>query len=420
MKILLILIAWAASVEMYGQQVDSLATYIEAAIRNNPSVMAQYEAYRAKVMDACGEGQLSDPELSVGIFPKAMNHVNAKQLATFSVMQMFPWFGTLKAGRQVMEHEAEAQYQQFRENGIALAFDVQRQWYQMLALQEQIKSILAKEQLLKDIAQVQLYGYKSPSAASGKMSDQLRLEAEGARLQQQRESLTDRLTLMTQQFNLTMHRSPDAPVALSDTLLRREMPVVAWGEIENASPALQRLTAEGKKQEAREAKINGMGKPMIGVGLEYMLNGKVDHPMMADMNGNDMLMPMVKVSLPIYRRRTNAGKRSAQMMKASAALAYQGKQDELRAEWLSIAQRAADEERKLKLYDHEEELLNRTLKLMTSEYANGQTSLTDILQTTREQIDYALKRAEAYAAYNTLVAEYEKLASRYDFAVRTN
>ena len=39
-------------------------------------------------------------------------------------MQMFPWFGTLKAGRQIMEQKAEAAYQEFRENGIALAYDV--------------------------------------------------------------------------------------------------------------------------------------------------------------------------------------------------------------------------------------------------------------------------------------------------------
>ncbi len=55
---------------------------------------------------------------------------------------------------------------------------------------------------------------------------------------------------------------------------------------------------------------------------------------------------------------------------------------------------------------------------MVAEYANGTTSLTDILQTSRENIDYSLKKFEALARYNTIVAEYEKLASLHDYAAK--
>ena len=55
---------------------------------------------------------------------------------------------------------------------------------------------------------------------------------------------------------------------------------------------------------------------------------------------------------------------------------------------------------------------------MQREYVSATTTLTDILSTTREQIDYALKKAEARAQYNTLVAEYEKMISGHDFAER--
>lgn len=402
-------------------EADSLATYIVAAIRNNPAVMGAYRAYEAQVMGACGEGQLSDPTVNVGVYPSPMQHVNVKQLATVSVMQMFPWFGTLKAGRQMMEYKAEAAYQKFREDGIALAFDVQRQWYAMLATQEKVKSVRAKLRLLKDIEQVALYQYKSPTMArGGKMSDQLRLQAEEARLEEQVASLEDELRLQRQQFNLVMHRDADSPLVVPDTLVMREMPVVSWAEVERNSPRLNRLLADGKAFEAQGEKAKGMGRPMVGVGLQYMLNGKVDMPMMADMNGNDMLMPMFSVTLPIYRRRVNAARKSAALMRQSTEYGYQSAQDALRADYLAIERRAADEQRKLALYDKEVGILDNTLRLMATEYANGTTSLTDILQTTREQIDYALRQAEARARYNTVVAEYEKLASRHDYAERSN
>ena len=45
------------------------------------------------------------------------------------------------------------------------------------------------------------------------------------------------------------------------------------------------------------------------------------------------------------------------------------------------------------------------------QYATGTTTLSDILQTEREQLNYAFSHAEARAQYNMIVAEFEKLAS---------
>lgn len=404
-----------------AQSADSLNTYIEAAIRNNPAVIGQYRAYQAQVMAAHGEGQLGDPTFSVGVSTKPMDNVNTKEIATFSIMQMFPWFGTLKAGRQMAEHKAEATYQKFREDGIALAFDVQRQWYTILATQEKVRRLGENLKVLEDIEKVALYKYKSPSMGmTARMSDQLRLQSEEAAVKEQISSMQALLALQKQQLNIVMNREPESPLVIPDTIVLRQMPVVSWDDVERLDPMLQKFVAEGKAAEAQDRKAKGMGLPMIGLGVEYMLNGKVKMPMMESMNGMDMVMPMVTVSLPIYRRKTNAARKAATMMKESTVLGYQGRQDALRSQYLSISQRAEDEQRKIALYDEQTEILNNTLRLMATEYANGTSSLTDILQTTRQQIDYALKKAEAVARYNTIVAEYEKLASRHDFAVRSD
>ena len=89
--------------------------------------------------------------------------------------------------------------------------------------------------------------------------------------------------------------------------------------------------------------------PMIGVGLQYMLNGKVDMPMMPNMNGKDMVMPMVSVTIPIYRKKITSAIHSAQLMERSAAYNYQSQLDALQSTYLSIEQRADDIKRKLKL-----------------------------------------------------------------------
>lgn len=398
---------------------DSLSIYIATAIRNNPSVISEYNAYKAQVAGACGAGTLGDPTLQVGVFPKAMQHVNGKQIATFTVMQMFPWFGTLKAGRESMEYRAESAYQKFRADGIALAYDVQKQWYAILSTQEKIKAVKGKLDLLSDIVKLTTLTYSTQNAGrNSKMSDQLRLEAERHNLEEQAASLADQLRLQRQQLNLVMHRDADTPLSMPDTIALREMPEVSLQDIEANDPLLQKATADGKAYDAQERLASSKGKPTISVGLEYMLNGKVDMPVMPSMNGNDMLMPMVTVSLPIYRKKINMERQAAKYNKVSTEYSYQSRQDNIRSEYLSICQRAADVKRKVELYDKEVDLLDRTLSLMATEYSAGTTTLTDILETNRQYIDYALKKAEAYANYNTLVAECEKLASRYDCAQR--
>ena len=392
---------------------DSLAVYIAEAIRNNPGLKSEYQAYQAQMANAQGAGVLSDPQLSVSLFPQAMHHVNGKQLATITIMQMFPWFGTLKAGREQMEYKAQEAYQKFREKSLSTAFNVEKQWYSILATQEKVKAVKQKRALLNDIKKVAIYLYKNYTAGRDtKMSDQLRLDAEEERLKEQTESLETQLTLQKQQFNITMHRQPNAALSLPDSIPLRQMPTFNWTEIERNNPKLAQYSAIQKAFKSQEEQTRAKGMPMIGVGLQYMLNGKVDMPMMPNMNGKDMVMPMVSVTIPIYRKKITSAIHSAQLMERSAAYNYQSQLDALQSTYLSIEQRADDIKRKLKLYESEVSLLNRTLELMQKEYATGATSLTDILQTTRESIDYDLLKAEANAQYNTITAEAIQLLAR--------
>ena len=392
---------------------DSLAVYIAEAIRNNPGLKSEYQAYQAQMANAQGAGVLSDPQLSVGLFPQAMHHVNGKQLATITIMQMFPWFGTLKAGREQMEYKAQEAYQRFREKSLSTAFNVEKQWYSILATQEKVKAVKQKRALLNDIKKVAIYLYKNYTAGRDtKMSDQLRLDAEEERLKEQTESLETQLILQKQQFNITLHRQPNAALSLPDSIPLRQMPTFNWTEIERNNPKLAQYSAIQKAFKSQEEQTRAKGMPMIAMGLQYMLNGKVDMPMMPNMNGKDMVMPMVSVTIPIYRKKITSAIHSAQLMERSAAYNYQSQLDALQSTYLSIEQRADDIKRKLKLYESEVSLLNRTLELMQKEYATGATSLTDILQTTRESIDYDLLKAEANAQYNTITAEAIQLIAR--------
>ena len=81
------------------------------------------------------------------------------------------------------------------------------------------------------------------------------------------------------------------------------------------NPMLGMLNYEKQSFEARKKMVSRMGFPMVGIGLNYSLINKTEIPMGdPEMNGKDMLMPMVAVTLPIYRKKYNAMKNEAELL----------------------------------------------------------------------------------------------------------
>ena len=77
-----------------------------------------------------------------------MEQLSGKQVADFTLMQMFPWFGTRKAARNEATEMARMAYEQFRETRNNLFYEVKSQWYQLNNLNEQYKNTAANLELL--------------------------------------------------------------------------------------------------------------------------------------------------------------------------------------------------------------------------------------------------------------------------------
>ena len=93
--------------------VDSLSHYLEQAARSNPQVNADFMLYKASLEKIPQAGAFADPELEIGFFVKPMETLMGKQIADFTLMQMFPWFGTRKAARSEASEMARMAYEQF-------------------------------------------------------------------------------------------------------------------------------------------------------------------------------------------------------------------------------------------------------------------------------------------------------------------
>jgi len=473
---------------------DSLAVYVEQAAKNNPKVRADFAAYQASLQRIAPAGSLPDPELGFSFYLKSMELVNGKQIGTLNLMQMFPWFGTLKAAKAEMSWMANASYEKFRVSSLDVIYNVQAQWYQLNSIQAKLTNIRENIKLLKSLEEIALYRYKSPGikgkssgsssyssgssavsstsqampatqggdgmsgmggASSGSvssslatpsgqsasmggtmpsssmsgssvgMSDVLRIQIERAELENTLETTQSQFTTVMAAFNALLGRASATPTFVPDSLLIKPFIVnndVAWQRVVEQNPMLSMWKAESSSYEAKGEMVKKMGYPMIGIGLEYMINSK--NPVdpnnmntMSSMNGMDMIMPMVKFTLPIYRKKYKAQLKDSKLMKQSAELEYQNTRNELQANFVAINLRIADASRKIALYAKQYKMTQTTFELILREFTTSSASLTDVLQVQRDLLNYSLKQVEAVAEYNTAVAEFEKIIANNDLII---
>ncbi len=254
--------------------------------------------------------------------------------------------------------------------------------------------------------------------ASG-MSDVLRIQIEMAEIDNNIESLLSEIKAETATFNALLNRAPESGIQLPESILqisfRLDEPSLI-NEIKAQNPTLNMILEEGLSYEAKAKTDKKMGYPMFGIGVQYMLNKKTNDKMLAmgDMNGKDMVMPMVSVSIPLYRNKYKAMQRETRFMQEANKEKYANTLNSLEAELYTTRHQLEDAERKIMLYDKQKELAQSAYSLVVREYILGGSDLNNVIQVERQLLDYQLKRSEAIAGYNTMVATMQKLISFND------
>jgi outer membrane protein TolC len=176
------------------------------------------------------------------------------------------------------------------------------------------------------------------------------------------------------------------------------------------NPMLGMLQYEQQSYDARKKMVTRMGYPMVGLGVNYSLINKSAMSTSA-MNGKDMIMPMVTVTLPIYRRKYKAMRNEADFLKSATALNYAAVANTLQTEYYQAAQLYQDAGRRVNLYSNQFLLANKTLAIMLKSFSSSGSGLTDVLRIRQQTLDYELKRIEAIADYNTGIIWLKRLGN---------
>jgi outer membrane protein TolC len=460
---------------LYSQ--DSLSYYIEIAAKNNPGLKASLNQYIASLEKIHQVGSLPDPQVTFGYFIRPMELIMGKQVADITLMQMFPWFGSLPAAKSEASLMARARYESFRDAKLNLFYAVKSAFYRLYKLQKEIKISEDNLEILKSYEQLTLSRFKSgaqdsysntgtsqSSALSGisnepkdqnmnanaqssgkmgsmpsssntginvtpdiamstasamnsstggsDMSDLLLIRMNIYELENSIALLNDKLALLQAEFNAYLNRPANATVSVVDTLNEDSLsiPVLNFRDsIMQNNPSLRMLDAEISSYDAKTRMANRMGYPMVGLGLNYMLIEKnPDNTSM--MNGRDMVMPMISVSLPIYRKKYKSAEREAQLLQQSTVDQKTDAINQIMVSYQNTLVELNDAQRRIKLYQDEAELADRTIELLVKEYSLSIKNLNEVLRMQQTLLDYRLKLIQAIVDQKTAIALLQTLA----------
>jgi len=151
-----------------------------------------------------------------------------------------------------------------------------------------------------------------------------------------------------------------------------------------------------------------MGLPMVGVGLNYTVINKSEMSTSA-MNGQDMIMPMLTVTLPIYRKKYKAMQTETNFLKTASEQNYQATSNMLQTQYYEALQQYNDALRRMKLYDSQRQLAQKSLDISIKTFSSSASNLTDILRIRQQLLDYELKQVEAVVEFNKAEALIKRL-----------
>jgi len=148
------------------------------------------------------------------------------------------------------------------------------------------------------------------------MTDVLRVQMELNELKNNLALLEESKIPLIARFNKLLNRPLDELVTLSDSIMAAKLPALLSeipDSIKNNNPMLKMLEQEEAAFFSQEKMNRKMGLPMIGAGLQYdIFKPRAGSESMG--NGQNMLMSMVSVTIPLWRKKYRASVRESELM----------------------------------------------------------------------------------------------------------
>ncbi|HEY9185565.1 MAG TPA: TolC family protein [Salegentibacter sp.] len=358
-------------------QSQELQNYLKIAAENNPELQSAYTQFEAALLQSPQVASLPDPTLTVSAFGRMIETRLGAQEARFNLMQMFPWFGTLKAKSQAADLMAEARFQEYLAMRGNLFYEVRKAYAELYELENTIELKVENLEILDSYRELSLSKFRSGSSS---MVNVVRVDIKREQAITEIELEAEALESLKKQFNYLLNREPEAPVTIQDTLLINSLETSEVEEIDfDNHPELTRYDREREAYKSRAEVAQKEGLPKLGLGLDYsIISERTDaNP---SRNGEDAIMPMFSVSLPIFRKKYKAAEKEAELMQTAARQNREARKNKLLGVYEQTRYELNKAKKLLALYDRQINSSNQANSLLVSGFGNNTEDFEEVLR----------------------------------------
>lgn len=444
---------------------QSLNDYLVTAGQNNPLLKARYQEYYAALEKVPQAGTLPDPQLSFSMFIGQnglfMERLMGEQITELSVMQMFPWAGSLSTAKEEATYMAQMKFAALQEAKINLYHEVRSAWFKLYQVDEELKLLEEEKEILKTYGELALTRFKTgtsgntpmnqkpvnsgsmtasgnsgmnmgggtsqPAAmpqasptlggmsggSTGSLVDVLLIQIQMKELDTRIDLLKASRKPLEVKFNNLLNREINSAIVVADTLTPAQLPAslsIIQDSIIQRHPMIRMYEWDEKTREVQQRMAVLMGRPMIGVGLAYMVfRPRMDELMNTTMGGDNMLMPMVTVTLPIYRKKYTAQRKEASFLQQTAKQNQEAVKLDLFNELERLLYDYESSTRRLNLYNDQLEITRQAIRLMITAYSTGTSGMEEILRQRQAILGYQQQQIATLTEQHTVVSSITRL-----------
>jgi outer membrane protein TolC len=452
---------------------QSLEDYLIIASENNTELKSYFHEYMAAMERVPQVGTLPDPTASFGYFVRPMAFPMGNQRSEISLMQMFPWFGMLKTQKGEANQMALMKYEAFRDAKNRLYFEVKNTWFELYRLEGEKQAIEKNLEIMKSMERLSIIRYQGGNSGSGgtsagkgmssgstssgsgasssgggmsgmggnnaakspspnqksssssmnsrgmggektSMADVIRIQMELKEMENELEEIYERRKPLVKRFNQLLNRSLNQELNTPEFLEEQIIDEEYFSQIDSLvshNPMVAMIENEKEAYLLKEKMARKEGMPMIGAGLNYMVFSPLTMENGMRSGGDNMIMPMVTVTLPIYRKKYKAMENEAKYLQQSAQHKLENTTSQIQVSLEESKTIYKNSSRKLKLYKGQTELAEQALRILTTAYANEEASFEEVLRIQQQLLDYHLRYINAVVDQNNASAMIEMLTA---------
>jgi len=166
-----------------------------------------------------------------------------------------------------------------------------------------------------------------------------------------------------------------------------------------------------KSAQAQEKLARKQGMPTLGVGLDYVIVGERTDMNVPD-NGKNVVMPMVSMSLPIFRGKYKAAVKEAQFTQLAISSNKEDFENNLTSFYEMTWYELVRANQLIDLYQVQITKTEQAITLLLTAYSNSGKDFEEVLRMQQELLKYQMAETTALKEYYTALAKLDYLTAK--------